>query len=63
MRDPTPEETKAVIDEVRERLFGPTGPFRADYKGATPKQVAAAVIRYRPSEQPIRHREKVDPDR
>lgn len=34
--------------------------LKADYKGATPEQVAAAVLRYRP-EKPIRHpKEKAD---
>lgn len=28
--------------------------LKADYKGATPEQVAVAVLRYRP-EKPIRH--------
>ena len=31
--------------------------LKADYRGATPEQVAAAVLRYRP-EQPVRHPEK-----
>jgi hypothetical protein len=32
--------------------------LRANYKGATPEQVAKAVLRYRPPEQPIRHPKK-----
>ena len=36
-------------------------PLKADYQGATPKQVAEAVLRYRGPDKPVRHIRKPAP--
>ena len=37
-------------------------PLKADYQGATPKQVAEAVLRYRGPGKPVRHIRKKPED-
>lgn len=44
----TTREAKAPPDAEKDE------PLKADYRGATPKQVAEAVLRYRGSGKPIR---------
>ena len=43
------------MSEKPERKKG----LKADYKGATPEQVAKAVLRYNPEDKPVRHADKV----